>query len=408
MRASRRISTALSASTFRRNGNTLAIKTFGHDHRWGSVVEGAKTKALHHLSFGCYADDLPRLKARIEGNGVKLIDPPPGFESNGFWFRNHENVLIEIKVGPKVSPDKKSDSQWLPAPAGVAGATIRANSPPVRPRRLSHVLIFTRDIDASIEFYGRNLGLRLSDRAADIVAFMHGIHGSDHHLLALVKSSAPGFHHCSGMSPASTISGSAPCAWPTRASPRAGGSAATCSAPTISTMCAIRGAASRNIPATSTTSRRKTAGRPPTTSRRNSFYLWGPEVPREFTVNYEGGEARAHVHSLAPPSSTFSPGFTHTVIFASPSRPEPVERAEAFEPVIGDRHAAGQPLDRVVRADGDDLQMQRFDFGAFLQAHAAETCNRLAERAVDLRGHVLGREDEAIDVAAETHGEQAE
>ena len=26
---------------------------------------------------------------------------------------------------------------------------------------------------------------------------MHGIHGSDHHLLALVKSSAPGFHHCS-------------------------------------------------------------------------------------------------------------------------------------------------------------------------------------------------------------------
>ena len=91
----------------RRDGNVLAIKTFGHEHRWGSVVEGAKTKALHHLSFGCYADDLPRLKARIEEQGVKLIDPPPGFESNGFWFRNHEGVLIEVKVGPKVSPDRK-------------------------------------------------------------------------------------------------------------------------------------------------------------------------------------------------------------------------------------------------------------------------------------------------------------
>jgi hypothetical protein len=34
----------------------------------------------------------------------KLIDPPPGFESNGFWFRNHEGVLIEVRVGPKVSP----------------------------------------------------------------------------------------------------------------------------------------------------------------------------------------------------------------------------------------------------------------------------------------------------------------
>ena len=56
------------------NGNTLEIKTFGHDQRWGTVVEGATTKALHHLSFGCYADDLARLKARIESNGVKMID----------------------------------------------------------------------------------------------------------------------------------------------------------------------------------------------------------------------------------------------------------------------------------------------------------------------------------------------
>ena len=181
----------------RRDGNALAIKTFGHDHRWGSVVEGSKAKALHHLSFGCYADDLPRLKARIEGQGVTLIDPPPGFESNGFWFRNHEGVLIEIKVGPKVSPDKKSDSQWIPVPGGAAGATIRQKAPPVRPRRLSHVLIFTRDVIESISFYERTLGLRLSDRASDLVAFMHGIHGSDHHLIAFAKSEAAGFHHAS-------------------------------------------------------------------------------------------------------------------------------------------------------------------------------------------------------------------
>ncbi len=181
----------------RAKGNTLELLTFGHEHRWGSVVEGVRQKALHHLSFGCYAEDLDRLKTRIEENGVRLIDPPPGFESNGFWFRNHEGILIEVKVAPKVSPDRKADSQWISVPAGKAGADTRAKSPAVRPRRLSHVLTFTRDIDASIDFYSRNLGLRLSDRAADIVAFMHGIHGSDHHMLALVKSSAPGFHHCS-------------------------------------------------------------------------------------------------------------------------------------------------------------------------------------------------------------------
>ena len=95
----------------RRDGNTLAIKTFGHDHRWGSVVEGVTKKSLHHLSFGCYAEDFPRLKARIENDGIKLVNPPPGFESNGIWFRNHEGVLMEVKVAPKVSPDHTTQNR---------------------------------------------------------------------------------------------------------------------------------------------------------------------------------------------------------------------------------------------------------------------------------------------------------
>ena len=106
-------------------GNTLAIKTFGHEHRWGSVVEGTKTKALHHLSFGCYAEDIGRLKARIEGNGIKLIDPPPGFESNRFWFRNHECVLFEVKVGPKVTLGHKSEIRWITVGPGQAVAITR-------------------------------------------------------------------------------------------------------------------------------------------------------------------------------------------------------------------------------------------------------------------------------------------
>jgi catechol 2,3-dioxygenase-like lactoylglutathione lyase family enzyme len=41
------------------------------------------------------------------------------------------------------------------------------------------------------------LGLRLSDRSQDLIAFMHGAHGSDHHLVAYAKSHAPGLHHSS-------------------------------------------------------------------------------------------------------------------------------------------------------------------------------------------------------------------
>src|SRR5262245_7422091 len=63
----------------RADGNTLALRTFGQDHRWGAIVEG-KAKRLHHISFGCYAEDLEPLKRRAETNGVALLDAPLGFE----------------------------------------------------------------------------------------------------------------------------------------------------------------------------------------------------------------------------------------------------------------------------------------------------------------------------------------
>jgi catechol 2,3-dioxygenase-like lactoylglutathione lyase family enzyme len=273
------------------NDNTLEIKTFGHDHRWGTVVEGATTKALHHLSFGCYADDLARLKARIESNGVKMIDPPSGFESNGFWFHNHEGVLIEVKVGTKVSPDKKSEGRLISAPAGVAGAATRAESPPVRPRRLSHVLTFTRDIDASIEFYARNLGLRLTDRAGDLVAFMHGIHGSDHHLLALVKSSAPGFHHCSWDVASLNDIGLGAMRMADKGYTKGWGLGRHVLGSNyfhyIRDPWGSFSEYSCDIDYIPKDERWGSADHKP----EDSFYLWGPDVPREFTINYEGGES---------------------------------------------------------------------------------------------------------------------
>jgi catechol 2,3-dioxygenase len=177
------------------DGNALALKTFGNDQRWGSIVEG-KRKKLHHVTFGCFTDDLAALRQRAADNGVEIHDAPQGFESNGFWLRDPSGTLIEVKVAPKVTPDKKTPGLWQSAPEGAAGATIRAKVPLVRPRRLSHLLAFSKNINNAIEFYERNLGLRLSDRTNG-VAFMHGIHGSDHHLLAFAQSEAPGMHHCS-------------------------------------------------------------------------------------------------------------------------------------------------------------------------------------------------------------------
>ena len=176
-------------------GNALGLKTFGHDQEWGSLVEGSRKK-LHHISFGCYADDLPYLQERAEAGGIALLDPPQGFESNGFWCSDPGGLLVEIKVAAKTSPDHKTAGTWSSSAEGVAGAPIRSNAPRVRPRRLSHALVFTPDIGRAIDFYSNIVGLRLSDRS-DRVAFMHAIHGSDHHILAFAESPSPGLHHCS-------------------------------------------------------------------------------------------------------------------------------------------------------------------------------------------------------------------
>ena len=57
--------------------------------------------------------------------------------------------------------------------------------------------MFTRDVDRAIGFYQDLLGLRLSDRSGEGIAFLHGVHGSDHHMIAFAKSEAPGLHHSS-------------------------------------------------------------------------------------------------------------------------------------------------------------------------------------------------------------------
>ncbi len=180
----------------REEGNGLGLYTAGHDHRWGRVLEGA-AKKLTYVSFGAYPEDIDPLRARLKEHGVAQIDAPEGFLSNGVWFRDPDGTLIEIQVAEKSSPNHKAVQSNPSSPPGVQGSHARSRAPAVRPRRLAHVMMFCSDVSRSVQFYSRVLGLRLSDRSGDGVAFMHGIHGSDHHMIALAKSNGPGLHHLS-------------------------------------------------------------------------------------------------------------------------------------------------------------------------------------------------------------------
>ena len=185
----------------RRAGERLDLYTVGHPRCWASVHQGGKTKQLEYVSFGVYEEDLPELRKRIEREGLACEPHPlsaPTGTRDGLWLRNPDGTPWHLVVTSKVSPGAKSQAiAAAPVPPGRGAAPARSRVVKVHPRCLSHVLFFTPDVPRMVGFCNEVLGLRLSDRSADIIAFMHGPHGSDHHLVAFAKSHAPGLHHSS-------------------------------------------------------------------------------------------------------------------------------------------------------------------------------------------------------------------
>ena len=180
----------------RRIGQRLDLYTAGHAHHWGSVFAAGATKKLQYLSFGIFADDVA-FRERIQ----KLVvgaEPHPLADREGLWLRSPDGVSLQLVVADKASPSRKSVPTALdPVPPGAGAAPGRSRVQPVRPRRLSHILLFTPDVLRMVAFGRDVLGLRLSDHSGDGIAFLHGLHGSDHHLVAFAKSHAPGLHHTS-------------------------------------------------------------------------------------------------------------------------------------------------------------------------------------------------------------------
>jgi catechol 2,3-dioxygenase-like lactoylglutathione lyase family enzyme len=181
----------------RRSGDSLELRTFGNSHCWGVVHARGAAKRLEYVSYGIFAVDVERFAARIAKAGIGHTAHPLS-DGQGLWLTDPDGVALQLKVAPKVSPSAKSVPTPLAAPArGNAAAPARSQVKQIRPRRLSHILRFTPDVPRMMEFCRDVLGMGLSDHSRDLIAFMHGIHGSDHHLTAFAKSDKPGLHHSS-------------------------------------------------------------------------------------------------------------------------------------------------------------------------------------------------------------------
>lgn len=174
-------------------GDTLDL--FAADgYRWARVLP-AERKSLAYLSFNCFEGDLPAVARQVLAAGATLREGAAPAEQRGIWFDDPDGNLINVKVGPKTTPTDKAVTSVHAVGPNLRGACARSEVRIVRPRRLSHVLMFSPDVLRAVDFYRNGLGLNLSDRSRDIIAFMHGAHGSDHHLVAFAKSRTKGWHH---------------------------------------------------------------------------------------------------------------------------------------------------------------------------------------------------------------------
>lgn len=170
--------------------NELQLTTT--DGRMWAKIFPAPSKSMEYLSFNCYESDLDGLKQQIErANGHIETGPGPGI-----WFRDLDGNLLNVKVGEKSMPDHKTEGTYRQVAPDARGAVTRDQLPTIRPQRLSHVLLFSPDVPRALKFYDEALGLRLSDKSQDVIAFTHATHGCDHHLVAFAKSTAKGWHHC--------------------------------------------------------------------------------------------------------------------------------------------------------------------------------------------------------------------
>jgi len=181
-------------------GGRLDLHTFDHPHRWGSVFESGKPKKLEYLALGVYPEDYDPLRRQLEAQGVKAVDPHPLVDEQGFWVRDPDGIPLQIVVAEKSSPNEKGTVYGPLNMTNAKGIEIglnRRSAQQVRPARLTHALLFCSDVPRSLDFYSRAMGMRLSDQSGDGIAFLHGAHSSDHHLLAFAKSDGPGLHHTS-------------------------------------------------------------------------------------------------------------------------------------------------------------------------------------------------------------------
>jgi catechol-2,3-dioxygenase len=181
--------------------NHVAMRCDGRAQDQIILLETGNKRKFHHFSLGSTTDGLVALKNRLNAAGVAQLDPPYDGAAEGLWFRDPEGNLVNVQVAePKPFLTNEGD-RLINRPGAIPRLGTRGCPPfgqDPRPVRMGHFILFAMDVIAQSAFYCDVVGLVLSDRIVDgYAAFMRIPGNSDHHVVAMLHSTAPGFHHAS-------------------------------------------------------------------------------------------------------------------------------------------------------------------------------------------------------------------
>jgi catechol 2,3-dioxygenase-like lactoylglutathione lyase family enzyme len=182
------------------DGDVARLRCEGQDRDSVILLGGAPAKRLHHVALR--ADRLDEIAERVGTHGGRLVPAPEGFVENGLWVEDPNGMLLHLQEAPADPELAQAPPFEINAPGRLV-RTRRSGMLPgnsyaaVRPLRLGHVLVFSPDVMRSVAFVTEALGMGLSDRAQDVIAFCCARRNSDHHVLAFAKSPGVGFHHAS-------------------------------------------------------------------------------------------------------------------------------------------------------------------------------------------------------------------
>ncbi|MCA1223985.1 VOC family protein [Streptomyces sp. 8L] len=138
----------------------------------------ADRAGLGRLSFAVATPaEVDEAARRLLARGIVPLTEPGDLDQvgggYGLRFADHENRLIELSAQTWAVPPRAADA---PVPAGV-----------------THAVLNTADIDASVAFYQEVLGLRVSDWSEHQMAFLRC--NADHHCVAFNQAEWASLNH---------------------------------------------------------------------------------------------------------------------------------------------------------------------------------------------------------------------